>query len=119
MDIGAVLYCFPSSKVTKKGGRREKSSRLQDSALFPAEQNKPNQNSSRSVLPFLIFCHHVLQTSRDDDDEGKKKKQQQHNKRQKKEKRVKNKTGQISELKNVIDGVSVGCDDRSTAKIKV
>lgn len=63
--------------------------RLQDSASFPAEQNKPNKSSSRSVLPFLIFCHHVLQTSRDHDDGGQEEKNNNNNKRKR---RVNNKS---------------------------
>lgn len=42
--------------------------RPQDSASLPAEQKQTKEKSSRSVLPFLIFCHHVLQTSGDHGD---------------------------------------------------
>lgn len=55
--------------------------RPQDSASLPAEQKQTKEKSSRSVLPFLIFCHHVLQTSGDHGDGGGEEKNNNNNKR--------------------------------------
>lgn len=70
-----------------------KCSKTVECCIISSGAKKKKKSFSRSVLSFLILCHHVLQTSRDDgDDDGWRDRQE--------EKRTKNNRTNKNQLKN-------------------